>query len=299
LAEDETMEGAEAGSKRVGEAAEEDTGSAEGHEPRGRQRVPPSYVWDPLPPLKIRGARGSSYIHVGSGLTLSGLILAVASYLLLASIPLTALGVSMTILGSVLLALSRGLPTLSPQATSALMESGLRNVSAILEELGLSSKAVYLSSSRTGRDPKALIPLRSNPSLPKPEKPLPERFIVRYGAHPEDLGVLVTTPGSLAVSMLDSKPSPRATDIESALTSLAVMMGLADAAKVSMSAERVTVELSYPRLAREELWAYRLLGSPLASIVASIVAEALGKPVLIEREEHVGAKGIIDLRVVD
>jgi hypothetical protein len=215
------------------------------------------------------------------------------------SIPLTALGISTVILGVVSLALGRAQPEISPEATSILFESSLENVSALVEELGLNTKAVYLSSSITGGEPKALIPLHLNPNPPNPKAPLPKRLVVKYGSNPEDLGLLITTPGSTIINLLESKPGSAPADIESTLSSLLTgITDVADSVKLAMNNERILVEVSKPRLEHRNAKVYMCLGSPLASIIASIVAEALNEPIIIESEEHSKGKAVIKLKAL-
>jgi hypothetical protein len=226
-------------------------------------------------------------------------MLSLTSYIVLRSIPLTCLGISTVVLGVVSLALGRSQPEMSPEAMSILLESSLENVSALLEELGLSGRAVYVPSSMAGGEPKALIPLLSNPSPPRLKAPLPRRLVVKYGPSPRDLGLLVATPGSAVIDVLGSKPGSAPADIESALSSLlAGMTDVADSVKLTMDGERILVEVSKPRLERRSVGAYACLGSPLASMVASVVAEALNEPVIIESEEDSGGKAIIGLKVL-
>ena len=145
----------------------------------------------------------NSFTLLGVCLTFVGLSLSLMSFLVLRSIPLTALGLSTVILGGVSLALGRGQPKISPEASAILLQSGMENISAIVEELGLKSKAIYLPSSMAAGKPQAFIPLHSNPHPPHLGNiVLPKRLIVKYGAQPEDVGLLVTTPGSAVVGMV-------------------------------------------------------------------------------------------------
>jgi hypothetical protein len=232
---------------------------------------------------------------LGLGLALAGFVLSSTCYIILRSVPLTALGFSTIILGATSLALGKGQP--SSEASGLLQEPGSENIAKLIEELGLTSKAVYLPSSLTGGRPQALIPLHTNPHPPKPQSPLPKRFIVKYGPNPEDMGLLITTPGSTIANMSGSEPNPAPADLEATLSSvLTGIIDLADAVKVSTIGEKIIVEVSNPRLKHKSIQAYECLGSPLASIVASIVAEALDKPVIIDRETHEKHKSIIELK---
>jgi len=66
----------------------------------------------------------NQYRELGLGLFLAGIGLIPTAYLLLHSIPLIALGISLVILGAVCLALGRSRPTISPEVSSLLMETG-------------------------------------------------------------------------------------------------------------------------------------------------------------------------------
>ena len=138
----------------------------------------------------------NTYTVLGASLALASVMLTVLAYLILHSTPLTALGISTGVLAAVSLSLGRGQPKIPPEASAILLQSGVENVSTLVEELGLKSKAIYLPSSMTSGQSQALIPLHSNPHPPQLEKiVLPKRLIVKHGSKPEDLGLLVTTPG--------------------------------------------------------------------------------------------------------
>lgn len=238
------------------------------------------------------------YILLSIVLFLAGLWLAPIADVILESTPLTALGISLIILGAVCFVLGRTRPKISPEVSALLLETGLENIAAIVEELGLSSKAVYLPSSMTNGQPKALIPLHLNPSLPPIERALPNRLIVKYGPNPEDLGLLITTPGSASTKMLESASATTPAEMESALSSvLTGMLDMVDTVKVGINEERVTIEVYKPQMKYERLRLYECLGSPLASIAAALVAENLDKPTVVERELHDNNKGVIELRI--
>jgi hypothetical protein len=221
------------------------------------------------------------------------------AYLVLRSTPLTALGLSTVILGGVSLALGRGQPKIPYQASEILLQSGVENISAIVEELGLKSKAIYLPSSMTAGKPQAFIPLRSNPQPPQLGNiVLPKRLIVKYGSQPKDVGLLVTTPGSAVAGMVTAKSDSTEGDLEDALTLvLAGTISLADGARVTMEDEVIRVEISNPRLEYRKMWVYESLGSPIASIVASVVAEVLDKPVAVNSEQYSRGKCVIELKL--
>jgi hypothetical protein len=239
------------------------------------------------------------YILLGLGLIVAGAGFTPLSWLLLNSTPLTALGIAFIILGVVSLVLGRARPAMPSEAGALLLEAGLENIGALIEELGLRSKAIYLPSRLVGGASLALIPMHSNPALPQLSQPLPRRLIVRHGSGSEDLGLLVATPGTPAVNMLETKPTPEG--LESALKSVLVgMTDLVDDVRIIATDEKkFTVKIVHPRIEYRHIWFYDYLGSPLASMVASITAEALDKAVAIESELYRKGKGTIELEVLD
>lgn len=239
------------------------------------------------------------YTWAGLGLLVAGSLVSLSSYFILLLTWLTALGISMLILSFILLALGRTIPKLSPEVSTLFLETGIDNIAAIVEELGISSKAIYLPSSLTSGKPQALIPLRSNPSPSLITKGLPQRLIVKYGASPDDIGLLLSTTGTTAVGMLESTPGPNSAELESALTSLfRGILGITDGTRVIDRENHISVEISNPRIENKTTWFHQCLGGPLASIVASVAAEAWDKPVTIKQEEHHKGKCSIELEVL-
>jgi hypothetical protein len=205
----------------------------------------------------------------------------------------------MLILSFIFLALGRTIPKLSPEVSSLLLETGISNIATLIEELGIRSKAIYLPSSLTNGKAQALIPLHGNPSPPTIKEALPQRLIVRYGTNPDDIGLLVTTTGTAAVSMLEVRPGPTSAELESALTSLFTgLLGVADRTRVVTSANQIKIDIYNPRIENKTTWSHECLGSSLASIVASVAAEAWNKPVTIKQEEHHRGRYSIELEVL-
>ena len=239
------------------------------------------------------------YTWAGLSLLIAGSLVSLSAYFILLLTWLTALGICMLILSFILLTLGRTIPKLPPEVCGLLLETGIDNMSTIVEELGIRTKAVYLPSSLNSGRPRALIPLHSNSSLPPLTKALPHRLIIRYGPSPDDIGLLLSTIGSTAVGMLESRPGPTSTELESALTSLLTgILGVADKTRVVQHENHIKVEIHNPRIENRATWSHYCLGGPLASVVASVVAEAWDKPVTIKQEEHHGRKYSIELEVV-
>ena len=238
------------------------------------------------------------YIWAGFGLLIAGSLIALSAYFIFHLVWLTALGICMLIISFILLALGRTIPKLPPEVCTLLLETGIDNMATIVEELGIRTKAVYLPSSLNGGRPQALIPLHANPSLPLITEPLPHRFITRYGTNPDDVGLLFSTVGSTAVGMLESKPGATQVEFESALTSLFTgILGVADRTTVVCDENHIKVEIHNPRIEDKATWCHQCLGGPLASVVASVAAEAWDRPVTIKQEKHLKGRYFVELEV--
>jgi hypothetical protein len=238
------------------------------------------------------------YPTLATSLTITGILLSSLSALILRSTPFTALGISTIIVGTIAYAINRGQPKIPPQASAILIQSGTENTSALVEELGLKTKAIYLPSSITGDKPKALIPINSHIELGK--KNLPNRLIVKYGSDPQDIGLLVITPGSTAARHIEAKPNASAEELEAATSNvLAETMALADGTRVVADAKKVLVEIQKPRLEQQNMWIYECIGTPLASIVASVVTQVLDEPVRIQTEKITRGEVQVELKVLE
>ena len=79
---------------------------------------------------------------------------------------------------------------------------------------------------------------------------------------------------------------------------LAGTLGMADGTSAAVQNGQVTIVIRNPRVENKSTWSNRCLGSPLASIAASITAEAWGKPVTIKKEEPLGNNYSVILEVL-
>ncbi|MFC2005863.1 hypothetical protein ACFLVG_02745 [Chloroflexota bacterium] len=239
------------------------------------------------------------YRMLGFGLCVASSIFVPVSYFILGSVPLTAVGVSTLVIGFTCIVLANTRPYISPEACELILKTGMQNTAALLEELGLRTKAVYLPSTMRDGYPQALIPLVDNKEIQKVKGKIPGRLIVRWGANPGDMAIAVTTPGSMNIDMLETKPGPTADEIQVAASYILVgLLDLANSVTVNMVDTRVDVEVSGSRLHYEDIWYYRCLGSPIASIIAAISSEALGKPVRIKEEDYSKEKTRIIVEVL-
>ncbi|MFH1169225.1 MAG: hypothetical protein V1691_00885 [Chloroflexota bacterium] len=208
------------------------------------------------------------YTWTGLSLLIAGTMVSLTAYLALHLTWLTALGICMLILSFITLALGNTIPRLPPEVCGLLLETGVDNIATVIEELGIRTKAIYLPSSMNGGRAKALIPLQCD-TLPAITQKLPHRLIARYGTGPDDIGLLLSTIGTTAVGMLESKPGPASTELESALTALLTgRLAVADKARVTCHENRIMVEINNPRIENRATWSNHCLGGPIASIIA-------------------------------
>ena len=229
------------------------------------------------------------YLYLAVALMTMGVVFCILFYVLFYSVPLIAAGASMLILGLVCFALSRSLPSISPETGAMLLEAGAENINSLIEELGLRVKAIYLPSSRTssGR-PQALLPISSKIDLHDLDRRLPQRLIVKFGPEDKNIGLLVSTPGTASAALLTLEAVSGRESIEASLTQL--LVGVLDAVN-SVSVQQpndaeFNVSISNCRLNHSNALMYHWIGTPIASIVASVVAESLDRPVTIIEERQ-------------
>jgi hypothetical protein len=239
------------------------------------------------------------YQRLGLVLVISGAALAPILYFVVGSVPLAALALSAIILGLVSAMLGNARPEITPEASQMMLKTGMENLAALLEELGLRSRAVYLPSSISNGRPRALIPLDEDSSPPQGFQTPPNRLIARYGPNLEDMCLVVTTPGAVSLDSVAIVPGGGANEIESALNNLVVViMDLADSVSVHAARDRITVEVVKPKLKYENIWFYRCLGSPMASIAATVASQVLARPVMVGSEEETKKGARIEIEVL-
>jgi hypothetical protein len=238
------------------------------------------------------------YQILGIVLAIVGAILAPVFYFIVGSPPLTATAISAIILGFTCIAIANSRPYLSPEAAKMLLKTGMENTTALLEELGLQNKATYLPS--TSKSPsRALVPLMDKAGTNIVPENLPKRLIVRYGPNPEDMAIAVTTPGNVSIELLENKPGPTADEMETALNYLLTgVLDIAHSVSVHIMDSKVEVKINAPKMSYENVWYYKCLGSPIASITAAVVAEAFKKPLRITEEKYEKNEGVVVLEIL-
>ena len=243
--------------------------------------------------------KNNPYRLLGIGLTIAGAIFAPVAYFIINSIPLTAIALSSIMVGFTSIALASSRPQISPEASQLILETGMENIAALLEELGLNHKAIYLPSSMRDGNAQALIPLSGEIDVRRIKGKIPRRLIVRYGDNPGDMAIAVTAPGGTGLDKMEIKSGPTSSEIEQAVTYvLTGLLDLANSVEVRMSEKQLDIEVTGPKLHFENVWYYRCMGSPIASIVASIASEGIGKPLRIQEESYQKGKTLIRLEVL-
>ena len=186
---------------------------------------------------------------LGLGLCVAGAIFAPISYFVINSVPLTAAGISAIMIGFTCIALANARPYISPEASQLMLQTGMENTAALLEELGIRNKAVYLPSKMRDGHPQALIPLTDGGSIQWIKEKIPGRLIVRYGLNPDEMAIAVTTPGSMNIDMLETRPGPTSGEIEAAANYILTgVLDIANSVAVNLADDSVNVEVSGPRL---------------------------------------------------
>ena len=231
-------------------------------------------------------------------LAIAGAILAPIFYFIVGSPPLTATAISAVILGFTCIAIANSRPYLSAETAQILLKTGMENTTALLEELGLQNKATYLPSTSKSQS-RAVIPLVDKVGTNIVAENLPKRLIVRYGPNSEDMAIAVTTPGNISIALLENKPGPTADEMEAALNYLLTgVLDIAHNVSVHTMDSKVEVKINAPKMSYENTWYYKCLGSPIASIAAAVVAEALKKPLRITEEKYLKNEGVVVLEIL-
>lgn len=231
------------------------------------------------------GITRNRYRWLGTGLFTGGMILALIFYFAAKNVPLAATGISAAMIGFACINISRTQPRIPAEYTELLFKTGMETTSGLLEELGLSNRAVYMPSTMRNGSPQALVPIKSDAEIELARGNIAGNLLVRYGEGADSAGIALTTPGSKIVDLLDTIPGPTSSEIESALNyALRGILDIAGSVTVYLSDKRVDIEVGGINLECEDNRYYRCLGSPAASIAATITAEALQRPVRIQEE---------------
>ena len=236
---------------------------------------------------------------VGLNFLISGVIIALLGYVLVQSIPITAFGFALAVIGSVmLLVVSEPIPQ---DTFKSLLKDSISNVEIILEESSLHERA-YFFPSGSEEQVRALVPFSqqivstiSSQSILQSIEKLQRRFIVNSG----DLrGLLVVPPGSELVNLVKVE---KGSDIEDSLSS--TLVGFSDlAGSVSAISEesvgQIRIEIRKPKITSDSISFNECLGSPVSCVASCVVAKCVGSPVRIVDEKFQRAMTRLTLQII-
>ncbi len=241
-----------------------------------------------------------AYALLGASvLTIGGTTLFV-SLVLVGSESGAVIAIAILVLGIVLVSLGQTKSAVPPSLALILARSGYDNTARLIEELGVHSRAVYLPSGLCEGVPLAAIPIAEHTTLTRLERPVESRLIARVGQ--SDMALLITTPGSFSLEMLDAPVGHSLDEAASALTTIVCgSLGLATAVSISDRGDRIHIRMEkYLRPAPLQNGRLEMcLGSPLASIAATVLAESLERPIEFESEKREGANLLVVLKRED
>jgi len=174
-----------------------------------------------------------------------------------------------------------------------LASAAWENVSALVEASGVANNGIYLPSSAVGDEPMVLIP--STPVTSLGGIKIIGKPLATYGQGAT--GLLLASPGSRAVAACREVIS---SDLEASLRNCLVReLSLARGVAVT-EGEVIGVRVEGARLI--DLYGNSaikaVLGSAMASIVASIAAEVLNRPIAILDEARDEGALLVRLRVL-
>lgn len=219
--------------------------------------------------------RYDQYRYLGIALTVFGYLFTIYSEWILSDVTLTALGISIIILGLTLFFVpSNPIPS---HQIRAMLQGSLINIEALLEEFEALGKAIYLTP-KNGRC-NAFIPIEEKPIHLNPDK-IPNRLLT---GTPTEPGLLVFPPGSEIVRLA---LLPDDIGLEDALNYVLVdILEAANNVKVVFEKEEIAIEITEPRNISDLPRVNHSLGSASVSVAGSTLAHVLDSPMCFVREE--------------
>jgi len=232
----------------------------------------------------------NKFTEVGIGLTGLGGVLAAFSFFVLGSIPLSALGFALLILGLVIFIFPQYL--VPHQVVKGMLLGAVSNIEAVLEEFGATHKAIYLPP-REGKM-LAYVPLSGNPAFSEIEKMTegPKRILVRVDGHP---GLFIYPPGAEVVALsgvvdaeMDGGTGGEAVIENGIGYCLVDFSELASRVQVSLEGDRVFLRLRNVKVQVEAPRFIKVMGSLPSSLAACVIAAVARKPVRVLEEKKEG-----------
>lgn len=236
-------------------------------------------------------------LALGLAVAVFGVALGLGAYMLLGSVPLTAMGIGLVIVG---VAWASTPPHPVPRkAVLDMVESSCSNIEALLEFVGATRRAIYLPSEVDG-GVVAYVPLTvaedtRGISLRSVADSV-GRVIVRQGGC---LGVVVAPP---RVEFGGGNPGFEVgvEGIETLLDYVLVETSeIAEGVKAVRSEDGFVIEINKVRVDVDHPRFRAVMGSLPSCLAAQVAAVAASRPVQIVDERHVGDRLTVQLRLLD
>ncbi|MCX8188625.1 MAG: hypothetical protein N3F64_02860 [Nitrososphaeria archaeon] len=225
----------------------------------------------------------------GVGLTVFGTIFAILSYTLLANVPLTALGIGLTVLG--LTVLITPMHPIPKETVQVFIRSSCENIETMLEATGAFMKATYFPSNGKVY---AYIPVTREQNM-KMEDVLKNvgNFIVKAG---RSLGLIITPPAS----EIFQYTAVEGAGFDALISEFLVEVSeIVESVKVVESDSIIVIEFLRPRADVNFSRFKTVMGSLPSSIAAQAAAIKYSKPIQILEESFEGNRIISRLRVLE
>jgi hypothetical protein len=220
------------------------------------------------------------YEVAGLSLLTAGIFLSLIFYLVLGSVPFTAMGLALVIVGATVALLPE--EVVPRRAVKSMLRGATYGIEAMLEEFNASGKAVY-APPRDGLVA-AYVPLTSGTATSSAGDS-PKRMITMFGGRP---ALMVYPPGADVVRA--AQLGDEAKLEESLQLVLADTAELCSSLRATVTGETVAMEMWNPKVKTEAPRYVSSLGSLQASLAACVIATVMKKNVVVTEERPVGKK---------
>jgi len=240
----------------------------------------------------------------------TGTVIGVLSFLA-AIVPLLALGLGMLFLGVMILFLPESASLRDDRIAVLSSLPSIMNVEALLEDLDINSRGIYLPTTGFTAVPKVLLPMTESTTILDSVNRLTStnRVFVTTGLNPRDRGILLNPPGGEILVSLESAlrldlSTIRTGELETRLKLGFDMLGISKKTLVGVQGDIVTVEvtLAMMRQLEERLRATaprvtEQIGTPLTSAIVSVISKATGRNVRFGESTLSGSKMIVNTQI--
>jgi hypothetical protein len=242
-----------------------------------------------------------------------GVLVGVFGYLIGIS-PILALGLGALLLGVIILTLPE--PTTSKTDRLIILSSlpSLLDIDALLEDLDIESRGIYIPISGFGAVPKVLLPIKEStpPLLPPVRLTRSHRVFLTLGRNQNERGILLNPPGGEIVRALENflqvdlstmKLEEFATRIGFGLETLNISTRTVDVqvdgTAIRVSLQSISTTDLEERLRSEAPRLVAQIGSPATSAIAAAISKVTGKHVRINDSNFDGSRLTVALEVLE